>query len=134
MISKTIRVPYGIKWVLASLELNFERLNRSDRWQACVSAGLSKSSERELDINVNECTTDPFTHYRSLSLGYSEYKGCGDFAACDCGERRVEIFTGGSAALHDQLPAFRSVFPSMCHVVVNKACDSVMRELADIDA
>ena len=53
---------------------------------------------------------------------------------CDCGERWVEIFTGGSAALHDQLPAFRSEFPSICHVVINKACNSVMRELAKIEA
>jgi hypothetical protein len=81
MISKMIRVLYGIKWALASLELNFERLNRSGRRRACVSAGLSKRSERELDMNVNERTTDPFTHYWSLLLGYSEYKGCGDFSA-----------------------------------------------------
>ena len=61
-MSKTIQVLYGIKWALASLELNFERLNRSGRQRACVSAGLSKRSELELDMNVNECTTDPFTH------------------------------------------------------------------------
>lgn len=68
----------GIKWVLASVELHFERLSRR---RACVSAELSKRSERELDMNVNERTTDSFTHYRSLSLGYSEYRDCGDFAA-----------------------------------------------------
>jgi len=67
-----------IKWALASVELHFERLSRR---RACVSAELSKRSEQELDMNVNERTTDSFTQYRSLSLGYSEYRGCGDFAA-----------------------------------------------------
>jgi len=47
----------------------------------CVLAELSKRSERELDMNVNERTTNQFTHYLSLLLGYSEYRGCGDFAA-----------------------------------------------------
>ena len=67
-----------IKCTLASVELHFERLSRR---RACVSAELSKRSERELDMNMNECTTDSFTQYRSLSFGYSEYRGCGDFAA-----------------------------------------------------
>ena len=46
----------------------------------CVLAELSKRSERELDTNVNERTTNQCTHYLSLLLGYSEYRGCCDFS------------------------------------------------------
>jgi hypothetical protein len=76
---------------------------------------------------------------RSLSIGAFRWATRNIEAAaillrCNRGERRVEIFTRDSTALHDQLPAFSTEFPSICHVVVNKACDLFTRELADVNA
>jgi len=85
---------------------------------------------------VNKRATDLFTpsHYRAFRWATRNIEAAAVLLRCDCGERWVEIFTGGTTALHDPLPAFRAEFLSICHVVVNKACDSVMRELAKIDA